>query len=133
MIDPATSWFEIHQYNGKLSATVANIAEQEWFSRYPWPSQVTYDCGSKFIGVQTISLIASCWTKDGISGVHWVLMWCRNVRNLTLLARDFHFGSCVSSCLNSFIMRACLRIFCNGGVSVTICQRFRDRDRKNGH
>ena len=29
---------------------MANIAEQEWFSRYPWPTQVTYDRGSKFIG-----------------------------------------------------------------------------------
>jgi len=29
---------------------MANIAEQEWFSRYPWPTQVTYDRGSEFIG-----------------------------------------------------------------------------------
>src|SRR5687767_15543058 len=35
MIDPASGWFEIHQYNKKKSITVANIAEQEWFSRYP--------------------------------------------------------------------------------------------------
>ena len=41
MIDPATGWFEIHQYNDKKSITVANIAEQEWFSRYPWPTQIT--------------------------------------------------------------------------------------------
>ena len=50
MIDPATGWFEIHQYNDKRSITVANIAEQEWFSRYPWPTQITYDRGSEFIG-----------------------------------------------------------------------------------
>jgi transposase InsO family protein len=50
MIDPATGWFEIHQYNDKRSVTVANIAEQEWFSRYPWPTQVTYDRGSEFVG-----------------------------------------------------------------------------------
>jgi transposase InsO family protein len=50
MIDPATGWFEIHQYNDKKSITVANIAEQEWFSRYPWPTQITYDRGSEFIG-----------------------------------------------------------------------------------
>jgi hypothetical protein len=30
MIDPATGWFEIHQYNDKRTITVANIAEQEW-------------------------------------------------------------------------------------------------------
>jgi hypothetical protein len=27
MIDPATGWFEIHQYNDKRSIAVANIAE----------------------------------------------------------------------------------------------------------
>jgi hypothetical protein len=43
MIDPATGWFEIHQYDDKRSITVAHITEQEWFSRYPWPTQITYD------------------------------------------------------------------------------------------
>ena len=38
MIDPATGWFEIHQYDDKRSITVANIIEQEWLSRYPCPS-----------------------------------------------------------------------------------------------
>ena len=37
MIDPASGWFEIHQYDNKRLITVANIAEQEWFARYPWP------------------------------------------------------------------------------------------------
>ena len=50
MIDPATGWFEIQQYDDKKSITVANIIEQEWFSRYPWPTQVTFDRGSEFIG-----------------------------------------------------------------------------------
>ena len=50
MIDPVTGWFEIQQYDDKKSITVANIAEQEWFSRYPWPTQVTFDRGSEFIG-----------------------------------------------------------------------------------
>ena len=50
MIDPATGWFEIHQYDDKRSITVANITEQEWFSRYPWPTQITFDRGSEFIG-----------------------------------------------------------------------------------
>ena len=50
MIDPASGWFEIHQYDDKKSITIANIAEQEWLSRYPWPTQVTYDRGSEFIG-----------------------------------------------------------------------------------
>jgi hypothetical protein len=50
MIDPATGWFEIQPYDDKKSITVANIIEQEWFSRYPWPTQVTFDRGSEFIG-----------------------------------------------------------------------------------
>jgi hypothetical protein len=59
MKDPATGWFEIHEYDDKRSITVANITEQEWFSRYPWPTQVTYDRGSEFIGkdlLQTINI-----------------------------------------------------------------------------
>ena len=57
MIDPATGWFEVHQYDDKRSITVANIAEQEWFSRYPWPTQVTFDRGSEFIGHDFQSMI----------------------------------------------------------------------------
>ena len=52
MIDPATGWFEIHQYDDKRAITVANIAEEEWFSRYPWPTQVTFDRGTEFIGIE---------------------------------------------------------------------------------
>lgn len=65
MIDPATGWFEIHQYDDKQSITVANIVEQEWFSRYPWPTQITYDRGSEFIGKDFQNMIK----KDyGIKG-----------------------------------------------------------------
>jgi hypothetical protein len=49
MIDPATGWFEIQQYDDKQSITVANFIEQEWFSRYPWPTQVTFDRGSELL------------------------------------------------------------------------------------
>src|SRR5687767_8530897 len=50
MIDPASGWFEIHQYDDKKSITVASIVEQEWNSRYLWPTQVIYNRGSEFIG-----------------------------------------------------------------------------------
>jgi hypothetical protein len=50
MIDPATGWFEIKQYDDKKSITVTNIVEQEWLMCYPRPSLITLDCGSKFIG-----------------------------------------------------------------------------------
>jgi transposase InsO family protein len=65
MIDSATGWFEIHQYNDKRSIRVADIAEQEWFSRYPWPTQITYDRGSEFIGKDFQSMIKSDY---GIKG-----------------------------------------------------------------
>jgi hypothetical protein len=65
MIDPTTGWFEIHQYDDKISITVANIAEQKWFSRYPWPTQITYDRCSEFIGKYFQSLIKNDY---GIKG-----------------------------------------------------------------
>jgi hypothetical protein len=32
MIDPATCWFKMKQYNDKKSITVANIVDQEWLA-----------------------------------------------------------------------------------------------------
>jgi hypothetical protein len=50
MINPATSWFKIHQNNDKGAVTVTNIAKEEWFSRYPWPRQVPFDHSLEFAG-----------------------------------------------------------------------------------
>jgi len=50
MIDPATGWFEIAEYDDKRSITIANIVEQQWLCRYPLPTQVIFDRGSEFIG-----------------------------------------------------------------------------------
>ncbi len=51
MINLATGWFKIKQYDIKKSISVANIVEQEWLTRYPWPYiSITLDHGSKFIG-----------------------------------------------------------------------------------
>jgi hypothetical protein len=65
MIDPTTGWFEIHQNNDKRSITIANIAKQEWFSRYLWSTQITYDRGSEFIGTDFQSMIKNDY---GIKG-----------------------------------------------------------------
>jgi hypothetical protein len=35
MINQATGWFEIKQYDDKKSISVANIVEQEWLTHYP--------------------------------------------------------------------------------------------------
>jgi hypothetical protein len=50
MIDLATGWFEIKQYNDKKSITVTNIIEQEWLTHYLRPSLITLDRSSEFIG-----------------------------------------------------------------------------------
>ena len=50
MINPATDWFKIKQYDDKKSITVAIIVEQEWLARYPRPYLITLDQGSQFIG-----------------------------------------------------------------------------------
>ena len=49
MIDPATGWFEIASITTKRADVIANIIEQTWFTRYPWPSQVILDRGTEFM------------------------------------------------------------------------------------
>ena len=50
MIDPATNWIEIQAIKDKRSDTVSNVVDIEWFHRYPWPTQITYDRGKEFFG-----------------------------------------------------------------------------------
>ncbi len=57
MIDPATGWFEIVQSETKTADVVANRAEITWLSRRPWPTRITYDHGSEFIGSEFQLLI----------------------------------------------------------------------------
>ena len=49
MINVITGLFEITQYNDKHSITIANLVETMWLARYPWPIEIMYDQGSKFI------------------------------------------------------------------------------------
>jgi len=57
MIDPATGWFELHQIPDTRSDTLANVVEQEWLSRYPWPTQITYDRHGSFVGKEFQSML----------------------------------------------------------------------------
>ena len=50
MIDPATGWFEIKEIANKEAHTVAEVVEQTWLTRYPWPTQVIIDRGTEFMG-----------------------------------------------------------------------------------
>ncbi len=49
MIDPATGWFEMTQIQDKQPATIANVVETTWLTRYPWPTRIVYDRGSEFL------------------------------------------------------------------------------------
>jgi len=50
MIDPATGWFEIRELKDKEAITVANLVEQTWLTRYPWPTELVFDRGTEFMG-----------------------------------------------------------------------------------
>ena len=50
MIDHLTGWFEIGQYEDKITISIANLVETTWLSRNPRPMEITYDQGSEFIG-----------------------------------------------------------------------------------
>ena len=49
MIDPATSWLEIKNIDNKRADNIANVVEQAWLTKYPWPNEITYDRGSEFM------------------------------------------------------------------------------------
>ena len=48
MIDPATGWFEMREIKTKSADSVANVLEQAWLTRYPWPTRMIFDRGSEF-------------------------------------------------------------------------------------
>ena len=62
MIDPATGWFEMKQIPNKRADEIANIVEQTWLTRYPWPTQIIYNRGSEFMAEFT----ATCVQEYGL-------------------------------------------------------------------
>ena len=49
MIDLATGWFEMVQIPNKEAYTIADVVERTWLMRYPWPTKIIVDHGSKFL------------------------------------------------------------------------------------
>ena len=49
MIDPAMGWFEMKDIPDKRADTIANLVEQTWLTRYPWPTQIIFDRGNEFL------------------------------------------------------------------------------------
>ena len=54
MIDPATGWIKITQYDNKIAITITNLVETTLLTRYPRPMEVMYDQGSEIIGHEFI-------------------------------------------------------------------------------
>ena len=50
MIDPATGWIKMKEVKNKEAFTVATAVEQTWLNCYPWPTEITFDRGSEFMG-----------------------------------------------------------------------------------
>ena len=46
MIDPATGWFEMAQIPNKTASEIAYITKKTWFTRYPLPQRIVFDCGT---------------------------------------------------------------------------------------
>ena len=58
VIDPATGWFEIEEVPGtKRADVIANIAEQKWLTRHPWPQKIVLDRGKEFMAEFTRMVI----------------------------------------------------------------------------
>ena len=49
MIDPTTGGFDISRIQKKTSAEIADITKKTWFTRYPLPQRIVFDCGTKFM------------------------------------------------------------------------------------
>lgn len=63
MIDPTTSWLEIHKVLDKMSETIALTFNWQWLGWYPQPHKVIFDHGSEFIGQEFYELLESYGIK----------------------------------------------------------------------
>lgn len=48
IVDVFTSWVEIIPITNKISESIGDLVEQEWFRRYPKPKRVLFDSGKEF-------------------------------------------------------------------------------------
>ena len=49
-INPIIGWSKVTKYDDKKAMAIAYLVETKWLSRYPCPSESTYDRGSDFLG-----------------------------------------------------------------------------------
>ena len=53
----------MREINTMKADVVANVLEQAWLTRYPWPTQMIYDCSSEFKAEMTQMLKADYGIK----------------------------------------------------------------------
>ena len=49
MIDPCTGWFEIAEIENAKADEVANVLQETWLTRHPWPAEIIVNRGREFM------------------------------------------------------------------------------------
>ena len=49
MIDTSAVLFKMAQIPNNTAADIADITEKTWFTCYPLPQQIVFDCGTKLL------------------------------------------------------------------------------------
>jgi len=63
-IDPVTNLVELTRIDRKTSRNITRKFEQNWLSRYPWPSNCIHDNGGEFTGHEFQTLLQRTNIKD---------------------------------------------------------------------
>ena len=50
MLNRVTVWDKIEKYSNTCAIKTSNLVEFTWLTRYPWPTKITYDQESEFMG-----------------------------------------------------------------------------------
>jgi hypothetical protein len=76
MIDPTTGWFKIIKVPNKRADYIANLFEQVWLARYPWPAKVIMDHGQEFMG-EVIDLLKNSGIMQKLitMKIHKLMLW----------------------------------------------------------
>ena len=63
MINPATGWFEMAKTPNKTAAEIADITKKTWFTCYPLPQRIVFDCGTEFMAEFSKMCQIKFWSK----------------------------------------------------------------------
>ena len=80
MIDPATSFLELHSIDNKKSFAASRKVDSQWHCRYPCPLEVMRDHGNEFLGFDFKEFLMSCGLNPNMTTV-------KNPRSNAILER----------------------------------------------